>query len=163
MKRLAKQLVGAIGICLVSIFQIQLAQASELNPWADFNPQTGNLVSVAQVDYADSDEQPLVYQNARPQLAPSTSSMPIPHSYVAPTNLALKALGRSVLPQTRLTSFIKESGMRDDIYGHDGDVKNKVYSPIGSGFYGGTAEGLTTGHQSDAPSVYYFPTMAPLH
>jgi hypothetical protein len=133
----------------------------ETNPWPDFSP-VAQKQFVQQVG-GDPYSYHAPWVNPAAQSLPHTaSSMPAPRTYVAPANISLRALGRNTLPQTRLESFVKASGMREDIYGMDGQTRNKNYSPVASGFYGETAEGLTTGHQSDAPSVYEFPTMAPL-
>jgi hypothetical protein len=158
MKISAKHLVGATLVSMIALLgQSQAAQAVEVNAWADCTPQT--CATTAQVDNYNYYAQ----NTRRPQLAQTSSSMPYGRSKVAPANLALRAVGKNVLPPTRLTSFIAESGMDDDIYGHEGDIKNTSYSPISSGFDPQTDAGLTTGHPSDAPSVYAFPTLAPIH
>ncbi|MBX9685074.1 MAG: hypothetical protein K2X27_00155, partial [Candidatus Obscuribacterales bacterium] len=148
-----KKLSSAIASIFLSLIFQGAANAAD-SPWADFSVAS-NVVVQAVDQYA-------YYQDAsyKPNLSPSVSSMPAPNSYYAPSNLALRAVKRNTLPPTKLDSFVTQSGKRDDIYGMEGRIENTKYSPIGSGFDPVTADGLTTGQESNAPSVYYFHPMA---
>lgn len=147
---IAKQMVGLVLLLVGLAVPQSVGAEEEVNPWSDF--------AVTAVVSGSAPTPVATRVNRQPALARTTSSMPAPRTHYAPTNMALKAVGRNYLPPTRLTSFIAESGEAEDIYGHEGDVKNEKYSPIASGFDLGTQEGLTTGHQSDAPSGWAYDT-----
>ncbi len=87
-------------------------------------------------------------------------SGPIMGGFDAPGNLALKAMGMRSLPQTRLDSFVAQSGWRDAIYGDEGTDGPPPYMAfpwfrhIEAGI---TSDKLTTGHKSDAPMAWDYP------
>lgn len=145
-------------------------QAASAEAWVDFDPHTG--VVNAQVDdvVVETELPPLPLPipfipgvnvkpaNSGPYLARAATGMPYAGTNIAPANLALRAQGKFALPPTCLDSFVMSSGLREDIYGMDGETKNKVYSSIESGFNGRTAAELTTGQRAAVPQVSTFPT-----
>jgi hypothetical protein len=149
---------------MVLLCSVQAVRADECNPWQDLAPQ--NSVQCAdQYSYYSTQSQchntSNYCANGRSVVAQRTaSSMPVKGTYVAKANLALRAVGRTTLPPTRLTSFVEESGKAEDIYGHEGEVNNDRYASIETGFHGQTAAGLTTGQHYSVPQVSTFPTMA---
>lgn len=136
--------IGSLGILpaslLLGIFvPLQGTFADAL--WEDFTPepQRSQLISCKQ---------------NKP--APVVTSVPYVGTKLAPGNLALNGMHRTTLPPTRLTSFVLDSGKRDDIYGMEGRVDNTIYAPISSGFSQETSEGLTTGHTMVEPGLWSF-------
>lgn len=87
----------------------------------------------------------------------ASTSMPILGTFVAPGNLALMNQGWRSLPQTRLDSFVKESGYNDMIYGDEGTDGPPPYNDFLYIEDGINSPGLTTGHPSDAPSAWGWP------
>lgn len=92
--------------------------------------------------------------------AKTVSSMPYVSSFVAPGNIALQQMGATVLPPTRLDSFVAESGYNDHIYGDEGTDGPPPYccfekwNRIDAGIYGDRDAGLTTNHGSVLPSAW---------
>lgn len=90
----------------------------------------------------------------------AATGAPIPGTFRAPGNLALKSQGLKDLPPTRLDSFVRNSGYNDRIYGDEGTEGPPPYfgfdsgSRIERGIFSG---GLSTGHRSDAPSAWGWP------
>lgn len=91
---------------------------------------------------------------------PTTSGMPYPGTYIAPTNIAARQWG-GVLPVTNLDSFVAQSGYSFDIYGDEGTsgpppLANFEYeNTIGAGINGSQDAGtLETGHGSVMPSAW---------
>ncbi len=91
----------------------------------------------------------------------AATSAPIRGTMIAPGNLALRQMGKSTLPPTRLEGFVKASGKNDDIYGDEG-----IYLPKAEGFTeehrigaGIHSPYLTTGHPSNGnlPSSWDYP------
>lgn len=98
-----------------------------------------------------------------PHLSSQTATgMPIPGTFIAPTNLALRNEGKFVLPITNLDSFVAQSGYDDLIYGDEGvdDIppyfsfteEHRIERGIER-----SNPGLTTGHRSDAPDAWGWP------
>jgi hypothetical protein len=87
----------------------------------------------------------------------AATGMPILGTFVAPNNLALRNNGWRRLPETRLDSFVKESGYNDMIYGDEGTDGPPPYDDFLYINDGITSGGLTTGHPSDAPSAWGWP------
>lgn len=88
---------------------------------------------------------------------PTATGMPKRNSYVAPGNIALQQTGMKQLPQTRLDSFVAESGYNDKIYGGENCIYSKGFTQehrIERGIVGDRAQGLTTGHGSVLPSAW---------
>lgn len=124
--------------------------------WADITNTQG----------ASSPNGPLLYGTPSYAAGPggdsgAVSSAPYQGTYTAPGNLALMQMRRSTLPPTRLSSFVRDSGMNDAIYGDEGACGLPPYF----GFHDGHrierglsgSGGLTTGHRSDAPSAWGYP------
>lgn len=89
----------------------------------------------------------------------AASSAPVRGTMFAPGNLALRQMGKSTLPPTRLEGFVHNSGNSENIYGDEG-----VYLPPFDSFTadhrieaGINSPDLTTGHKSNAPSAWDFP------
>ena len=94
----------------------------------------------------------------------ASTSMPILGTFVAPGNLALMNQRLRSLPETRLDSFVKESGYNDLIYGDEGTDTIPPYFTFTEAHRiergieaSGNAGGLTTGHPSDAPDAWGWP------
>lgn len=90
----------------------------------------------------------------------AASSAPFAGTFTAPGNFALKNMGRSTLPPTRLESFVRNSGMNDAIYGDEGESGLPPYFGFGEGHRierGINSPELSTGHKSDAPSAWGYP------
>ncbi|MBX9723131.1 MAG: hypothetical protein K2X81_17140 [Candidatus Obscuribacterales bacterium] len=94
----------------------------------------------------------------------AVTSAPFAGTNIAPGNMALRQVGRVTLPPTQLTSFVKDSGMNDAIYGDEGtDDKPPVDNfteehRIEAGM--GMNVGLTTGHKCstiDCPPAWGYP------
>jgi len=97
-----------------------------------------------------------------PQFAHVTSSMPFQGTVLAPGNLALATQHGYALPPTRLTSFVKESGHADGIYGDEGDSDRPPldnFDAIDSGINKQAVCGidLSTGHHDDLPAAWQYP------
>jgi hypothetical protein len=84
------------------------------------------------------------------------NSAPLLGSMLAPGNMALKAEGKSSLPQTRLDSIVAATGYSDEVFGDEG---TDGPPPLGDFATIGEAGGVTatTGHQSNAPSAWGYP------
>jgi hypothetical protein len=97
-----------------------------------------------------------------PNLAGVTSSAPFQGTVFAPGNLALATQRGYALPPTRLTSFVKESGHADGIYGDEGESDHPPldnFDAIESGINKRSVYGidLSTGHHSDLPAAWQYP------
>jgi hypothetical protein len=92
----------------------------------------------------------------------SATGAPIPGTFIAPANLALRNQGQFVLPRTNLDSFVAQSGYDDLIYGDEGVEDIPPYfnfteeHRIERGIERSNP-GLTTGHRSDAPAAWGWP------
>ncbi len=86
----------------------------------------------------------------------AATGAPFVGTYTAPANMALKAQGRNTLPPTRLSSFVKTSGMNDHAFGDEGTNGLPPYSSF-STLDCGVSSQCTTGHQSDCPSAWGYP------
>lgn len=90
----------------------------------------------------------------------AATSAPFQGTPLAPGNFALRQIGSVVLPPTELTSFVRDSGMSDAIYGDEGTNDIPPYDGfdeshrIEAGMFG---NGLTTGHRADVPSAWGYP------
>jgi len=92
----------------------------------------------------------------------AATGAPIPGTFIAPANLALRNQGPFVLPRTNLDSFVAQSGYDDLIYGDEGveDIPPYFNFTADHRIERGIERsnpGLTTGHRSDAPSAWDFP------
>lgn len=108
-------------------------------PWADYNPPSQTVKQYASTAT-------LAYSPAA-----SSNNAPSTHSGQA---------RRKSLPKTELSSFVRNSGYRDDIYGDESNVDNTIYSSLNDGINGQSAQGLTTGQKSNAPSVFEYNAFA---
>lgn len=161
MRKMAKNTMGLLVFSVVSFLGMQSASAEDIHPWANFAPESSEILvaqatPVAQI--AQIAPRYAIGRRTQKAVPKSVSSMPKARTHFAPGNMALNAVGRNFLPPTRLSSFVEDSGECDDIYGHEADLSNKTYSPIESGFDCQSSEGLTTGHPSDVPSVWAYDT-----
>jgi hypothetical protein len=92
----------------------------------------------------------------------AATGAPIPGTFIAPANLALRNEGRFTLPVTNLDSFVAQSGYDDLIYGDEGVEDIPPYfnfteeHRIERGIERSNP-GLTTGHRSDAPAAWDWP------
>lgn len=129
----------AVGL-LVSLLTTTAVHADQA--WADFNPATGEIIGQTVNQYRTA-----------ATLAYSPNQIMAASMNQAPNN-SQNQTGRSALPKTELSSFVRDSGMRDDIYGMEGQVANQKYSSIDSGINGRSATGLSTGHRADVPDIW---------
>ncbi len=131
--------------------------------WHDASPTGHNSETSGWADYTRNQGDEHIWD----PLLQSTGSMsgaatgaPIPGTFIAPANLALRQQGLTKLPPTRLDSFVFESGYNDHIYGDEGEWDKPPYDcftqehRIERGIW---SEGLTTGHKSDAPEAWDYP------
>lgn len=93
------------------------------------------------------------------RLNPSASSSPLQGGR-APGNIALMQQGKSVLPPTRLESFVKNSGMNDAIYGDEGVLlpEYKNFTQEHRIETGMNMPDMTTNHRISGPSAWDFPS-----
>ncbi|MBX9685295.1 MAG: hypothetical protein K2X27_01260 [Candidatus Obscuribacterales bacterium] len=167
------QLIAGMMLIICLLAFTTAAARAESGAWTDLDPVQDNLIdplnplSPVLLPFppltplpqpVQKTSQPTSAQH-NPYLPRTATGMPIPFTNIAPANLSLRAVGQFSLPATKMDSLVKESGMREDIYGGEGNIQNTVYSAIGTGITGESAFGLTTGHQSDTPQVSSFPTM----
>lgn len=162
-------LANGFGMLIIA-FTLASGQFANAEAWVDFDPRTGAVSAQVEDVVVETELPPVPLPvpflpgvdfkplNPAPYLARTATGMPYAGTNIAPANLALRAQGKYALPPTCLDSFVMSSGMRDDIYGMDGQTDNKVYSCIESGIYGGAAIGLTTGQRAAVPAVSTFPT-----
>lgn len=87
----------------------------------------------------------------------TVTSAPFAGSYYAPGNLQLRNEGGTHLPETRLDSFVYQSGYNDHIYGDESTHGPPPYFDFEYIEDGINSPGLTTGHPSDAPSAWGTP------
>ena len=153
--KVAGTLIASLAL---SLLNQAMVMAETESPWADWAPEARVQVSYATAVPVSYQRSSAVTRTQGLALSRTVSGMPAAGTHHAPSSLALRAVGKSHLPPTRLESFVANSGNAEAIYGMEDNVKNVCYMPIESGFDEATQEGLTTGQQSNAPAVSTFPT-----
>lgn len=171
---LKKVMLFAAVLSLACIAPARADETGMESPWADASTgeQSGNFTykTDRQQPYVHEDQGRLVQsvyrqaqESGKQNAAGLTTSMGGPivlfgqNTGIALTNLAYQTEHHSMvggkLPQTRLDSFVHQSGYNDMIYGDEGTYGPPPYSMFMTIQSGGVS--ATTGHQSDAPSAWY--------
>ncbi len=97
-------------------------------------------------------------QGDRLGLQATSSSSPMKGGGNAPGNLALKQLGGSSLPPTKLSGFVKQGG--DAVFGGDGELLPKYFTFTQDHRIEQAMQQnpkLTTNHRISSPSAWDFP------